>query len=722
MEAHPLTMSLDNIDSDFRIKSSTHAFTILALLPKVKFPEVKDKKWNRTLRDRVLHACLRIVLEPLRVISEHGKQMTDAKGQLRMCYTILSMYQVDLPEATRLAGVTSRRSPVTIAKSTQLGDAFRHRRRWFRRTKSTIEELSLQYDPVAEMKKFSKAAAKRGLTGVVDLFWDGWKHCEPSVALTFDLLHSGHKYWKDHLFVWCAKAVGNSEIDKRYASLPQRIGYRHFNKGVTSLKKTGGRDHRDMQRYIMPVIDGAVPEQFAQLIHSHLDYFYISQCTELSEDDLSEIQDLLKEFHRLKDIVHAKNYRKTKGFTIPKLELQHNIVPTIMATGNLKGSSTDTTERTHIEFVKITYRLTNHRDVFPQMTDRLDLVERLRHFDLATALSLATEEEPTDGVPNTSDSHEAPKTIESLRGPKREDHTDYFAILRGLDRLHAVEKSRVRTRTFSVHPFTAIHLNRDPDISSISLSGASTQFGLEDLESALEDYYYEKENSNGNRHDRPVLQRRATSNTRRVSNVPFNRIRVWYNIKVQTMSLTEPGNTSRPQTICAEPKSAGRWPFGRHDCALFINDMEETFNGKANLQSKPFILPAPAIVQLRFIDHCTGQLRLIFQGITNNDRSNYHEASSYMVYAQRFDCVRSRGMIVNPSTGLIRLKRAKQRNGERLGAVVEATRIRSTISVLPFFGKETHGRYTSENSMDFSVQFNLNKYANKEDFCLLHNG
>lgn len=56
----------------------------------------------------------------------------------------------------------------------------------------------------------------------------------------------------------------------------------------------------------------------------------------------------------------------------------------------------------------------------------------------------------------------------------------------------------------------------------------------------------------------------------------------------------------------------------------------------------------------------------------------------------------------------------------RLGAVVEASRIRCAVSILPFFAEKAHTSYTSYNSMEASLFFNLNKYADKEDFRLLH--
>src|ERR1700748_2498726 len=69
LEAHPLMLSLDNIDSSVPRNSSNHAFLLLALLPKPKF-RVNNTNVNRTLRDRVFHQCLRDVLEPLRRVAK----------------------------------------------------------------------------------------------------------------------------------------------------------------------------------------------------------------------------------------------------------------------------------------------------------------------------------------------------------------------------------------------------------------------------------------------------------------------------------------------------------------------------------------------------------------------------------------------------------------------------------------------------------------------------
>lgn len=91
----------------------------------------------------------------------------------------------------------------------------------------------------------------------------------------------------------------------------------------------------------------------------------------------------------------------------------------------------------------------------------------------------------------------------------------------------------------------------------------------------------------------------------------------------------------------------------------------------------------------------------------------------YLVYAQRFDTVES-PIQPNKYSGLFKLKRADGDSG-RLGAVVNAERIRCAVDVTPFFSTKVHNRLNFLNAMEVSNRFNLNKYSDKETFQLLHN-
>ncbi|KAG0694251.1 hypothetical protein DFH29DRAFT_1006510 [Suillus ampliporus] len=122
---HPLLLSLANIHMSTRLKSSSNAFVLAALLPVPKFIH-KKKRMKGMLQDRLVHQCLDVVLEPLKLAAQEGIMMSDPTGLSRYCFTLLASYIADTPEAMMLACVGGKTSPVTMAMYKQFGDAFRH--------------------------------------------------------------------------------------------------------------------------------------------------------------------------------------------------------------------------------------------------------------------------------------------------------------------------------------------------------------------------------------------------------------------------------------------------------------------------------------------------------------------------------------------------------------------------------------------------------------------
>ncbi|KAJ7847675.1 hypothetical protein B0H13DRAFT_1907156 [Mycena leptocephala] len=61
----------------------------------------------------------------------------------------------------------------------------------------------------------------------------------------------------DHVVKWCIAALGAAEIDFRFSVLWPHTGMRHFKEGISKSKQATGREHRDIMRYILPVIAGA---------------------------------------------------------------------------------------------------------------------------------------------------------------------------------------------------------------------------------------------------------------------------------------------------------------------------------------------------------------------------------------------------------------------------------------------------------------------------------
>lgn len=69
--AHPVLISLANIDGRIRSQSSLHAYLLLALLPVAKFTH-KTTRICSLMQDRLFHRSLNIVLSPLKIAAQVG--------------------------------------------------------------------------------------------------------------------------------------------------------------------------------------------------------------------------------------------------------------------------------------------------------------------------------------------------------------------------------------------------------------------------------------------------------------------------------------------------------------------------------------------------------------------------------------------------------------------------------------------------------------------------
>jgi hypothetical protein len=572
--AHPLLLSLANIDMEFRAKGSNHAFILLAILPTAHF--IVPKELQGVLGYRLFHECLDFVVEPLKIAARIGIMMSDPVGNLRYCFTPLVGFIADTPEERLVAGVASNTSPITMATHKQFGDSFRHEPRTGSTTLAKLAALRSRVDP-NDIEEYLNEASSLRLNGVDQPFWRDWALAEPSNLLIPESLHHFHRFFWDHEARWCINVLTAPEIDFRFSVLPPRVGFRHFGEGIAKLKQVTGREHRNVQRYMICVIaGGAAPRDFVIALRALMDFRYLAQAPVVDENVCNMISAALEEFHNHKTAVLDAGGRlgaKRKvipNFYIPKLELFQSVVPSIRANGANTQWSADVTEHAHITEIKIPADSTNNQNYEDQICRYLDRLDRIRRFDLATTIHEASvRPDPhtiaaadDDSLDNDLAELPALQSTSSMTNSTR-PIVNYFKEAASLTQGQDPNAPRP-FRTFSAGT-SAFHLNHEASFKLMTVDNVAQAFNLPDLRQAIAHYLFRC--SHGEHYVQSLGGRRSAFSPSEP--LPFEKIQVWTRVRIQTLSYFDPEQVLEPLTLEAEPPSNGTL-HGRYN-SVFVN-------------------------------------------------------------------------------------------------------------------------------------------------------
>ena len=581
--AHPVLLTLANIHMDVRMKASNHAFILLALLPCPKFL-VKDRPTCGVLESRVVHLCLDIITEPLKLAARAGRMMSDPCGYSRFCFTALASYMVDTPEAALIACVAGKTSHLTMADYRKFGEPTRQEPRTASTTLAQLAALGSQFDPL-DLSNYIPAAKATRLNGVHLPFWRNWflqsppggppkvLIADPSQFLTPEPLHHWHKQFWDHDVKWSIRVLGADEFDFRFSTIQPMIGFKRFKNGVSALKQVTGRAHRDVERYIIGVIAGKAPPPFVIAIRALMDFRYLAQARQLDDTILPRIASSLQLFHEYKQSILDNRARVGKGnkpiehFQIPKLELMHGVVPSITSSGAVIQWSADTTERAHITEVKIPGRSGNNQSYNPQICRWLDRSEKHRNFSLAISIQHGQSHPRSDQIEDVDLSDQ---DLEDDIDDDQDDHTPYGPVtaVRHPDLFtrsaqlsnNITPSTLLPLRTFHTET-TAFQLNRHSSLKKATVDEIAIKFNIPDLRPALADYVRRARDLGSTTFK--IGQRRTSPPD---ADLPFTHLYIWYSVRMQ-MRTTDAIDTTTPQRLSALPPSEG-WPFGRYDTVL----------------------------------------------------------------------------------------------------------------------------------------------------------
>ncbi len=595
--AHPLLISLANVKKDFRNKASNHVFHLLALLPIPRFLH-PNKRIRGVLTSRLFHQSLDIVLAPLKEAARIGVMMSDPLGYKRFCFTPLAAYIVDTPEAILISGVAGKTSPMTMAFYKQFGDNFRHEPRTASTTIAQLMAIEENTHPW-DLTSYLAGAEKFRLNGVHRPFWRDFPLADPSTFLTPEPLHHWHKSFWDHDVKWCIAAVGAAEIDFRFSVLHPHTAFRQFKEGISALKQVTGREHRNVERYIIPVIAGAVPSSFLLAVRALLEFRYLAQAPVIDDETCAQIASALLDFHTNKQAIIDAKARRGKGnslianWFIPKLELLQSVVSNIQLNGVAIQWSADITENAHIHVAKTPARSGNNQDYESQTCRYLDRSDKVSQFNLATAIRSAnidfralfdSEEDSSslDTFPDDDSDSEFDTTtisttsallklinpVSALSATSRT--INYFDMASQLQ--HHSNNSVPRPfRTHQSSRNVVFHLSRDASVKRMSIEDVAAKFGLPDLGPALGDYMIQLAGKNGEPFIKTIGGHRYSLQGCRL---PFTHVEVWNRVRLQSKGYYPPHDPLPARTINAFPPST-EWPLGRYDPVLINNDTSE---------------------------------------------------------------------------------------------------------------------------------------------------
>ncbi|KAG1800667.1 hypothetical protein EV424DRAFT_1352065 [Suillus variegatus] len=359
LKMHPIFVSLANIQSDVRMRATSHAWRCVGFMPIPKFSDVHTD-YQTILSQWLFHKCMDIIFADVKVTAMAGRFMPDSSGHLRHCYTPLAAYTADLPEQQAIACVSKVASPITLATSQSFGDSYHYAPRTKEHTLSVIYDICQRIDPW-RLREFQEEAKAHSLSGVHQPFWRNWRFADPARFLAGEILHTCHEFFFNHPFKW------SKEL----------------------MKQMTGREHRDLQRTLVPSIARVAPPQFIHAIRTLIDFIYKAQNPVYTDTSVDSMVASLKEFHDHRQaILDAGARRGTKGmidnFLIPKLKLLQSFAAFTKDIGAPIQWTADVTERLLITHCKLPFDRTSHQSCTftEQIVDILNREESMRRFQL----------------------------------------------------------------------------------------------------------------------------------------------------------------------------------------------------------------------------------------------------------------------------------------------------------------------------------------------------
>jgi hypothetical protein len=375
----PVYVTINNIEKGFRRQKSSQAHILLGYIPVPKYSGFTPSRVKHA-RQQFFHDCMRRIVQPLVEAGKSGVDMVCADGLVRRVFPILACYVADAPEQ---ALVTCTMENYCLKCTVRPNDrdkqlypdhTGRIPLRKPERTKRILKSART-------LKTKSAPFKNEGLRANCP-FWEDLPHTNIFMSITPDILHQLHNgLIGEHLIPWLQAIISEDnedELDNRFRVLYPHSGLRRFRDGISVISQWSGNERRALEKNILGIIIDVVPHRVYLATEALLTLVYYMRMESHDDTSLDAIYRALDTFHENKDAFVELGLRS--HFNFPKLHAIQHYVDSIRLFGSADGYNTEIGERLHIDFAKMAYRATNHRDYIVQMTRWLERREKMNFY------------------------------------------------------------------------------------------------------------------------------------------------------------------------------------------------------------------------------------------------------------------------------------------------------------------------------------------------------
>lgn len=302
--------------------------------------------------------------------------MMSGDGVWRWCHPIFAIFIGDYPEQALVTCTFNGWCSKCLVPPGQLGEY----NLFPSCTQRTVIDTYILAD--RDMHAFHQACREAGLKPVIQPFWAMFPLADIFISITPDILHQMLQGMMKHLIGWLVGIFGRSVIDMRCKAIPSNHKILHFTKGITTLSRISGQEHKKMCSILLglivdlPVPGGLDSSRVVKAVRALLDFLFLAQFQCHTGDTLRRPEDCLTAFHNNKSVFIDLCIRE--NFNIPKLHSLLHYATSIHLFGTIDNYNTEHSECLHIDLAKEAYRATNRKDEFAQMTTWLERREKVQ--------------------------------------------------------------------------------------------------------------------------------------------------------------------------------------------------------------------------------------------------------------------------------------------------------------------------------------------------------